>query len=158
MRFIFFVGTICVLFACDSQRVFEKNVEFKERIWKISEPVGFDFQIEDTIKKYNVALNVRNSLNYPYARLFFNYELISPDKNLLSKNLVAEYLFDQKTGEPFGTSGLGDVYDHQFTVLKNYSFKKAGIYHFKAEQFMRLDSLPGVVAVGLRVELVRSKE
>ncbi|MBS1557574.1 MAG: gliding motility lipoprotein GldH [Bacteroidetes bacterium] len=153
MKFLFFAAAVSgLLIACDSQRLFEKNTEFKERIWKISEPAEFEFQISDTVKKYNLLLNVRNSLDYPYARLFFNYELTSPDHQLLSKNLVAEFLFDQKTGQPFGTSGLGDVYDHRFPLLKNYVFKKPGAYHLRVEQFMRVDSLPGIVAVGLRVE------
>ncbi|MBS1486351.1 MAG: gliding motility lipoprotein GldH [Bacteroidetes bacterium] len=157
MKFLFVaVGVSILLAGCDSKRLFEKNTEFKERIWKINDPVEFDFQIADTVKKYNLLVNVRNSLDYPYARLFFNYELLSPDHTSIDKKLMSEYLFDQKTGKPYGTSGLGDVYDHQFSLLQNYSFKKAGAYHLKVEQFMRLDSLPGIMAVGLRVE--RAKE
>ncbi|MBS1489501.1 MAG: gliding motility lipoprotein GldH [Bacteroidetes bacterium] len=153
MKFLFFAAAVSgLLTACDSQRLFEKNTEFKERTWKINEPAEFEFQITDTVKKYNLLLNVRNSLEYPYARLFFNYELTSPDSKSLSKNLVAEFLFDQKTGQPFGTSSLGDVYDHRFPLLQNYSFNKTGMYRLKVEQFMRADSLPGIVAVGLRVE------
>ncbi len=140
---------------CDSKRVFEDNVEFKDRSWKLSQQARFQFQISDTAKKYNVLLNVRNSLDYPYARLFVNYELLTADSALLSKKMISDYLFDQKTGKPFGNSGIGDVYDHQFPILKNFSFKKTGQYKMNLQQFMRLDTVPGILAVGIRVETVK---
>ncbi|MBS1505264.1 MAG: gliding motility lipoprotein GldH [Bacteroidetes bacterium] len=150
----FFIVAIFVFFiiGCDSKRVFEDNAEFKDRSWKINQPVKFDFQISDTVKKYNVLLNVRNSIDYPFARLFVNYELKYQDSTSLSKKMISGFLFDQKTGKPFGTSGIGDIYDHQFPVLENYAFKKIGTYSMRIDQFMRMDTIPGVLAVGVRVE------
>jgi len=147
-----FVIILILLASCDSKRVFEDNVEFRERNWKISQPVQFEFQISDASKKYNILMNIRNSLDYPYARIFVNYDLQKQDSTSLSKKMIAEYLFDQKTGQPFGTSGIGDLYDHQFSILKNYSFERAGTYKMKLNQFMRLDTIPGILAVGVRVE------
>src|SRR5260221_8412187 len=142
-----------LLIGCYSRRVFEDNFEFRDRTWKITEPVQFEFQIADTSNKYRLLMNIRNSLDYPYARIFVNYDLLRQDSSL-NKRMVAEYLFDQKTGKPFGTSGIGDIYDHQFSILKNYSFKKAGVYKIRLNQFMRMDTIPGILAVGIRVEKV----
>ena len=103
-------------------------------------------------EKYNLFMNLRNSLDYPYARIFVNYDLLKQDSTELNKKMVAEYLFDQKTGKPFGKSGIGDIYDHQFPILKNYSFKQVGVYKIRLNQFMRMDTIPGILAVGLRVE------
>ena len=155
MRIYFSIAVILILLVgCDSRRVFEDNVEFRQRNWKITEPVQFEFQISDVSKKYNVLMNIRNSLDYPYARIFVNYNLQKQDTTSLSQKMIAEYLFDQKTGKPSGTSGIGDLYDHQFSILKNYSFEKAGIYKMKLDQFMRMDTIPGILAVGVRVETV----
>ncbi|HEV8514518.1 MAG TPA: gliding motility lipoprotein GldH [Cyclobacteriaceae bacterium] len=155
MRIYFSIAVILILLVgCDSRRVFEDNVEFRQRSWKITEPVQFEFQISDASKKYNVLMNIRNSLDYPYARIFVNYNLQKQDTTSLSQKMIAEYLFDQKTGKPFGTSGIGDIYDHQFPILKNYSFEKAGTYKMKLDQFMRMDTIPGILAVGVRVETV----
>ena len=57
-----------------------------------------------------------------------------------------------KTGKPFGTSGLGDIYDHRFELLKDYQFPTRGKYRIKLEQMMRMDTLHGILAVGVRVE------
>ena len=63
-----------------------------------------------------------------------------------------DYLFEPKTGKPLGKSGLGDLYDHQIPVFRKYKFSKAGVYQMKLEQFMRTDTLAGMISVGVSVE------
>jgi gliding motility-associated lipoprotein GldH len=151
--------TGCLFFAtaCDSSRLYETNMEFKNRSWNVSEKVSVEFEITDTVQRYNVYLNVRNSLDYPYSRIFVNYTLQDSTSANLEKKMIGENLFDQKTGEPFGQSGIGDLYDHQFPILSNYIFRTAGKYKITFEQFMRQDTLQGVIAVGARVESVETK-
>ncbi|MCX8490781.1 MAG: gliding motility lipoprotein GldH [Cyclobacteriaceae bacterium] len=152
---LFLIGFVFLMNSCDSNRVYEDNIEFKDRTWKITTPAELEFEVSDTTQNYNLYLEVRNSLDYPYARLFVNYQLIDPNGALVKKEMLTEDLFDIKTGEPNGRSGLGDVYDHQFDFLTNYSFKKAGKHKVRFEQFMRQDTLRGILAVGLRVETTR---
>jgi gliding motility-associated lipoprotein GldH len=134
--------------------VYEQNVEFSDRTWKVNDSVQLEFDIPDTTQRYNLYMDVRNSIDYPYARLFTNYQLIDPATATVSKKMLAEFLFDQKTGEPFGQTAIGDVYDHQFIFLSNYSFPKPGKFKVSFQQFMRQDTLKGILAVGLRVEKV----
>lgn len=153
---IFFLVVVMGLFllSCDSSRVFENYVEFKDKTWKVQEHTTFDFVIADTTSNYNIYYSVRNSLDYPYARLFIEYTLSDSVGNPIEKKLVSHYLFDQKTGKPEGRSGLGDVYDHQFPLLLQHAFKSPGRYRMELEQFNRQDTLPGILAVGVRVETV----
>ena len=92
-------------------------------------------------------------LEYPYARLFVNYTLIDPKGVQLQKKMLGNNLFDQKTGEPFGQSGIGDLFDHQFPLLKQYRFYNTGVYKLTFQQFMRKDTLEGVLAAGARQRL-----
>ena len=154
MRHCFFLLIIFGLASCNSNRIFEDNVDFKDRSWKVNVPAQFEFEILDTTKKYNLYIDIRNSLDYPYSRLFVNSLLYDSTGGELSKKLVTEFLFDQKTGEPQGSSGIGDIYDHRFQLLNNYRFRKGGKHKMKFEQFMRQDTLQGILAVGLRVETV----
>lgn len=151
--FVFFI--LALLISCDSNRVFEDNVKFEDRTWKISEPALLEFNIQDLTKPHNLYLDIRNSVDYPYSRIFVNYSLSDSIGTELSKKLISEYLFDQKTGKPTGQSGLGDVYDHQFLIDTNFPFKHPGKYKVRFEQFMRQDTLKGVLAVGLRVETIQ---
>jgi len=154
MRRSFIFVILVFLFSCDSNRVFEDNIEFADRTWKISEPALLEFNIVDASKSYNLYLDVRNSIDYPYSRIFVNYTLQDSAGAEITKKLVAEYLFDQKSGYPNGSSGLGDIYDHQFPIANNVKFEKVGKYKASFEQFMRKDTLQGILAVGLRVEEV----
>ena len=149
---------VCLLAACDNSRVYEDYKEFNSKTWHINDTVRFEFQITDTTKHYNLKFNVRNTLDYPYARLFVNYKLSDENNKTLSSKMISGYLFDQKTGNPFGNSGLGDIYDNQFPLLDQYSFYKAGKYHIRFQQFMRMDTLPGILAAGLRVEIAKKSE
>lgn len=143
---------ILLLASCDEDRVFEKNHDFHARYWPVSERPQFEFEITDTLQRFNLYCNVRSSLDYPFARIFITYYLQDSSGVLLEKALVSNLLFDEKTGEPMGESGLGDLYDHRIALKKDYRFPYAGKYRISFEQFMRTDTLSGVLAVGVRVE------
>jgi gliding motility-associated lipoprotein GldH len=141
-----------VLLSCDADRVFEKNISLPERTWVVDQPVTWDFVIEDATRPYNIYFNIRNSLEFPYARLFVQYTLADSAGTSLLQKLSSHYLFDQKTGKPLGSSAIGDVFDHRFLILSNYTFAHPGQYRLTLEQYNREDALQGVVAAGIRVE------
>ena len=158
MRSFFGLMIIGILFiSCDDQRVYERNIDFDSRLWPVDEKPEFEFDIADSIQSYNLYCNVRNSLDYPFARIFITYSLKDSAGVVLQKDLVRQLLFDEKTGEPFGESGLGDLYDHRIALRQGHRFPYSGKYRISFEQFMRTDSLAGILAVGLRIEKATSK-
>lgn len=148
---------IMALTSCDENRVYEKNHDFPERHWLVGEKPEFEFLITNTDVRYNLYCNVRNEVSYPYARLFYTWHLTDSTGNEMRTALDSQFLFDKKTGEPFGRSGLGDVYDHRFMLLENFEFRRPGKYKMQFEQFMRKDTLQGILAVGVRVERAEDK-
>ena len=153
MRGLVVVCFVCgILLGCDQSRVYEQNADFPERYWTVNEKPEFEFTIEQPADTYTLYGNIRNSVSYPYARIFFNYYLQDSTGADIETKLESQYLFDAKTGKPFGNSGLGDIYDHSFPLLTNYQFKHRGRYKIKLEQLMRVDTLKGILAVGVRIE------
>lgn len=144
--------SLLIFSSCDPGRVYEKNIDFEKRFWAITEQPQFEFVIDDPAAKYNLYVNLRNEVSYPNANLYFTYYLTDTTGKVLEKKLVSELLFDQKTGKPLGESGLGDIYDHQVLLQRGYRFERPGKYIMRYEQFMRTDTLNGMLAVGLRVE------
>ena len=71
---------------------------------------------------------------------------------MIQSDLTEVFLFDSKTGEPLG-DGMGDIFDHRFTVLEDFHFDNPGVYRFKVRQYMRMDLLPEIMTVGLRVDI-----
>jgi gliding motility-associated lipoprotein GldH len=137
---------------CDDNRVYEQYTDFEKGYWLVNDKPEFEFTIQDPGTRYNIYGNVRNAVSYPWSRLFMTYYMQDSIGNQIQKNLVNEFLFDAKSGKPLGNSGLGDIYDHQILLLRNYQFAKPGKYKVKFEQYMRTDTLQGILAVGLRVE------
>jgi len=150
-KLIMFCACMLTLSACDESRLYEKNEDFKSRYWLASHQPTFEFNIHDT-RVYNLYFTIRNESDYPNSNIYFTYYLTDSLGNTLEKKLTNQFLFDKKTGRPFGSTGLGYVYEHRFPVLENYTFKNPGTYAVRFEQFMRTDTLRGVLSVGLRVE------
>ena len=154
MRSVAFALLLLVLISCDPNRVFEDNKDFSKKAWALNDTVSFEFHIPND-GLFNVQCDVRNTLDYPYSRIFVNYTLEDSTHKVLATKLVANYLFDAKTGEPNGDSSIGDIYDHRF-ALESRKFA-AGKYFVKLQQYMRTDTLQGVLAAGVRIEAIDSK-
>ena len=152
------IWALLTLVACaDDKRVFEKNTDLEHTQWLAANAPVFEFVIDDVNTSYNLYCNIRNEVSYPKANIYFNYKLTDANGKALEQKLISRFLFDKKTGEPFGSSALGDIYDHQVPVSSSYKFLKPGVYRATFTQYMRMDTLPGILAVGLRVEHAATK-
>jgi gliding motility-associated lipoprotein GldH len=150
---LFYVSLLLlILFACsDPHRVYEQNTDFSKNLWLADSVVQFEFEITESDLNYNLYYNVRNSISYPYHNLYVLHTLEDSLGTTLSSALQNMDLFDPITGAPLG-DGLGDIFDHRILAVSNQRFPENGLYRFKIQQFMRQDSLPLILSVGLRVE------
>ncbi|UII27808.1 gliding motility lipoprotein GldH [Fulvivirga maritima] len=153
IAFIIIIAFLGALAACDENRIYEKNKTFENKEWLADSTQAFDFKIKDTTLTYNLYYNIRNTISYPFQNIYVQYTLKDSTDKELDSQLINNDLFDPKTGKPYG-DGLGDVFDHQFPILKNYSFDQAGKYTITLQQFMRRDTLPDIIATGIRLEKV----
>lgn len=156
LKKILWVTPVLFCIACDTNRVFEDNQDMENNFWHQEDPVEFNFRIEDPEISYNLYTNFRNASAYPYHNLYYQYTLEDSLGNEILSKLQNINLFDPKTGEPLG-SGLGDLFDHQQLMLEAYHFPAAGNYAVTFQQYMRTDSLPMILSVGLKVEKVNQQ-
>lgn len=145
-----FLLSLTLLAACSNDRIFEENIDFNNRIWQADSLAQFKFRINDSIAEYNLYFNIRNTIDYPFHNIYIQYNLQDSTGNILLEELVNKNLFAEKTGEPLG-DGLGDIFSHQFPLVTGYEFPHAGLYQLNIQQYMRMDSLSGVVSLGARV-------
>ena len=153
-KYLLLLVLIYILNSCDSQRVFEENIEIPDKMWLADSSLNFQFEINSTRDRYNLFYNVRNGLSYPFQNLYIQCTVNDTLGNQVKNELINQNLFDPKTGRPFG-SGLGDVFDHQFPILTNYRFNRVGIYEVNIKHYMRPDTLKEIMAIGVRLEHVR---
>ncbi len=150
-----FLHVIVLLFimSCDSTRIYDEFTDFDEGFWHQDSVVSFSFDIEDVTQPYNLVAQFRNAQSYPYHNMYYQYTLKDANDSILSEEHKQIFLFDPTTGEPQG-SGLGDLFDNSQVVLENYTFQKPGTFFVNVSQHMRLDTLPFILSVGWRVEIV----
>ncbi len=144
------VVIVLILFAsCDKNRVFEANTEITKGSWDQNNKVVFDIDIQDTLSWHNIYLNVRNSGSYPFSNLFLFVSTQSPKGN--SERDTVECTLADENGKWLG-DGIGDLWDNQILFKRKVRFPMKGIYKVQLEQAMRVNPLPFIVDVGIRVE------
>lgn len=141
--------------ACDSNRVFEDNIDIPDYSWDVKNKLSFDVNIEDTTSLHNLYVNVRHASHYPYANLFLFITIKFPNGKLAKDTL--ECIFQNVDGRWNG-DGMGDIWDNQVLWKPNTKFPLTGKYTFEYEHAMRLEQVPFIMDVGLRVEKAEKKE
>lgn len=138
------------MISCGESTIYQNNKDLPEGKWGINQNIPFEIQIDDTAGRYNIAYTLRNGLDYPYYNLYLKYSLKDSLGSTISENLQELILMNKKTGKPYG-SGFGDKYDHQFISLKDFEFPYQGKYYFNIIHYMRVDTLPEIYSVGLKI-------
>jgi gliding motility-associated lipoprotein GldH len=135
--------------SCNQNVVFEKNIKIPDYRWSSDNVVKLDADINDTIALHNIYINLRNASGYEFSNLFLFLTTKTP-KGETARDTVELPLADA-TGKWLG-NGLGDIYDNRILFKKNFRFPEAGTWHFELEQAMRVNPLPQVMDVGMRIE------
>jgi gliding motility-associated lipoprotein GldH len=146
---VFFISVITILSSCDDARIFEENRKIKEAKWDEKEKIVFVTNIQDTLNGYDFYINLRQASTYPYSNIFFFVDTWFPNGKT-ARDTVECMLADDK-GNWLG-KGLGDIKDNKILFKKSVRFPLKGSYAFVFQQAMRVEKLPSVLDVGLRIE------
>ena len=146
---VLFLVVLPLFFSCDPARVYEKNARIPDGVWERENIIRFDVPVEDTITSHNLYVNVRNTPLYPFRNLYLFITTTAPSGHSIRDTV--EVILADEDGKKMG-SGLGDIWDLQQLYKENIRFAQQGTYRFEYEQAMRMERLPFILDVGLRVE------
>ena len=150
---LFFV--LLFLVSCDKKRVFDEYKVTGES-WKKSTALQFEFDQKDTVKRYNLFINIRNNNDYPFNNLFVIVDLKRPDGFVKKDTLQYEMTYPDGTllGE-----GFSDIKESKLFYKENFRFTQPGKYKIQIQQANRqtgkvtgVNELLGVTEVGFRIE------
>lgn len=141
------------LFSCNYENViYNKYIEIPDEKWNNKNIINFKFFNPDTITKYNVYINIRNTNEYPFRNLYLFITIETPGQDIL-RDTVNCILANEK-GEWYGQTLLGSVFNNVYLYKRNYTFKQKGYYTFKLEQALRVEEVKGIKDVGLKIEKI----
>ncbi len=146
------VALLIFLWACSGKKVYHHFNNLPNFGWRYPEDVQtFEFEIKDTSLTYQLSALFRHTDKYPFCNFYFQYRLLDSAKSTISARLKNIDFYDCKTGQPLGKGSVG-LFTHSLRLSDEHRFAYAGKYYFQIEQYMRLDTLIGMQAVGLLVE------
>ncbi|TVP47724.1 MAG: gliding motility lipoprotein GldH [Mongoliibacter sp.] len=135
---------IILLWSCESDRVFEKYQGMEMQSWQIDDTVSFHF--ENPIDAKSSIIAIKYNQEYEFRNLYLRYFLMDSAGSEIESQLVNIPLFENTTGKPLG-SGFGNT----FTRFDTLPLEKGEDYHsIHFVQYMRVDELKGIEAVGLK--------
>lgn len=150
----FIVILLMVLVSCKARTdVFEKNVSIPKKEWSSQFKPEISFLVSDTLARYNIYVVTRHTNAYQYNNLWVNIYTQAPDDSAMNKQSLDLRLATDDKG--WLGSGMDDIFEHRILITKEPAPLKAGTYRFKLENIMRIDPLPEVMNMGIRVEKAR---
>ena len=149
------LGLTCTFTACFLESaMFDENQKIAENNWKQNDIKHFVVEINDSVSPHDLFFNVRNAGGYPYSNLFLFLKTTLPDGSFSLD--TAECTLADPSGKWLG-SGLGDIFDNRILFRKKFVFPRKGKYSFDIQQAMRIDPLPMIMDVGIRIEKSEDK-
>ncbi len=147
-----FIVATCILFifsSCQPDFYFEENKPLGNEGWTYSNKLDYTISIDDTLQLYNIYLNINHSTEYAYQNIYLMIHTKYPSGKTVSEQLPID--FADKTGQWYGKCN-SDKCKLGVNLQKDAFFNSPGAYTISIEQFMRIDSLPGISDITLMLE------
>ncbi len=153
----FLVILVISFTSCDSNRIFDEYRSVPNQ-WHKDSVIEFTVTPPDSVKPYNLFVNLRNTSEYRYSNLFLIVEMNFPNGKSVKDTL--EYAMTKPSGEFLGT-GFSDVKENKLWYKESVVFAEAGDYKVNIQHAMRkngevngVENLEGVTDIGFRIEKI----
>ncbi len=146
---------VVVFVSCESNTVFSETRPM-DGYWGQEEAVEFKLPQLDSLKSYNLFLDIRNTNDYKYNNIFLIVSINFPFGKTITDTL--EYRMANPDGSWMG-QGIGNVKESKLWYKEHVRFLEDGDYSVIIEQAMRnngavdgVKKLEGITDVGLSIE------
>lgn len=141
--------------SCDSNIVVSKNKSLSG-FWNKNEVIHFSIPQLDSIKTYNIFVDLRNTNDYKYSNIFLIVSMHFPHGKTLTDTL--EYKMANPDGSWLG-KGIGNVKENKLWYKEHVSFLEKGEYNLSISHAVRnndnvegVTNLEGITDVGFSIE------
>lgn len=145
--------SVFLLTGCMESPYFQKDVSIPGYQWTYNYQPTFKVDITDTSALYNLYFIIRHTETYPFSNIWMWIYTKEPGDTSFQKSRI-EIPLAEKSGKWLGR-GMGEIWEQRMPITRNDApmvFTKPGTYEIKFEQNMRVDPLPEILQVGLRIE------
>lgn len=143
-----FLPLLIAIGGCQSNQVLNSFYEIEHNVWSYDQTIKDSVVVGDDGFFHQLNINLRVKGDYAYSNLYVRIGITNPEseKHTFSSSLVLADKFGKWKG-----SGLGEKITFQIPLENRKYFTKKGTYYLELEQFMRIEKLQDVNAVGFKI-------
>ncbi|MBT5404102.1 MAG: gliding motility lipoprotein GldH [Crocinitomicaceae bacterium] len=140
-----------VIACTGKQSYYEEYIAIPDQKWNQSNIPFFEFEIKDTLQRYDLYFNIRHAKTYEWKNLwvFLKFELPMGMYDLDT----LEFVLQDSQGRWLG-KGSGNMRDGSYLFKTKTRFPFLGTYKASFEQAMRIESIEDITDIGFRIQEV----
>lgn len=150
--FGFYFILLSVLVACGPKVIYNES-QTLDSSWPYDKYAHFNYQIQDTLRAYDLILTLHHDRDYGYENLYVMAETTFPDNTSIANPVSLQLANDQ--GMWLGKCD-DDRCKTEIVISSQAYFKSIGDYSLKLQQYSRSDSLKGVYGIDLRIQVAET--
>ncbi len=147
--FFLCISLFLIATGCGPNYIFDQQIPIADQKWSYQDTLDFDVSIEDTLKTYNLQLDIEHAADFPYQNLYVMIHTRFPSGSRISEQLSID--LTDKSGRPLGACNA-EWCTVPINLQEGAYFNALGQHLITIEQFMRLDPLPGIKSLSLKIE------
>lgn len=145
--FTVFLLLLC-LASCGPNYFADQRQELDDETWLYEQELTYPFEIQDTSANYTFFLDIKHSIDFPYQNFYTRIATTYPSgeakEDIISIELADEFgLWEGKCNRSYCQIRI--------PLQAKALFQETGAYQIAFEQYTRVDSLPGLKEMALRV-------
>lgn len=145
---IFAVTMAFAAISCDYNGITEQQVNIPQAAWHKDSIIPVTLPIEDTLLRCAILLTFRYTDDYPYNNIILSVAATAPSGATVCDTVEYRLTDDQGWNKKTG----GKWIDCRLEFRTDVQFRQSGDYRFQIAHLMRYERLPGVGAIGVRIE------
>lgn len=147
--FLITLFTLLFFFGCKEDFYFEESKELPSSQWTYQDTLNFTFQVVDTSTIYNLYLDIDHATEYPFQNVYLKVATRFPSGKRIKEQLPIN--FAEKTGRWYGKCD-SEWCKLRVNLQQGAFFNELGDHTITLEQFMRVDPLPGIKGLSIKLE------
>lgn len=150
------------LSGCIESPFYQKQSAIPQNAWDHKYSPSFEFEVSDTTYLYNLYFLIRHTNAYPYSNLWMNIYTKQPGDTAFAKQRVNVELAatsGPNNGQWLGR-GMGEIWEQKKRLTHEGDtaiLHRKGKYVIRFEHDMRVNPLPEILQVGLRIEKEKAR-
>jgi len=148
---------ILVLFTSRDSNTIVSESRSLSGVWNKNESIDFTLPQLDTLKSYNLFVNLRTTNDYRFNNIFLIISMEFPHGKTITDTL--EYKMANPDGTWLGV-GIGNIKENKLWYKENVSFLEKGNYKIRINHAVRnnrtvegVTNLEGITDIGYSVEV-----